>query len=93
MRAIKLRMGKETLKKKNLRVCSKHFTENDFFSQSAMNKKRRLLMTAIPTQTLPVSSVHNTSPKKDLVLRTEKKVTYIQHKKQNVRHLQIMPAQ
>ena len=50
--------------------------------EGAMNKKRRLLMSAIPTQTLPVSSVHNTSPKKDLVLRTEKKVTYIQHKKQ-----------
>lgn len=29
-----------------------------------MNKKRRLLMTAIPTQTLPVSIIHNTSPKK-----------------------------
>lgn len=29
-----------------------------------MNKKKRLKMTAIPTQKLPVSSVHNISPKK-----------------------------
>ncbi|KAF0682980.1 THAP-type domain-containing protein, partial [Aphis craccivora] len=55
MWAINLRMGKESLKKKNLRVCSNRFNKNDFFCQSAMNKKTRLKMTAIPTQKLPLS--------------------------------------
>lgn len=30
--AINLKMGKETLKKSQLRVCSLHFTNNDFFA-------------------------------------------------------------
>lgn len=32
MWAINLRMGKDALKKSQVRICSLHFTENDFFS-------------------------------------------------------------
>ncbi|XP_050426264.1 uncharacterized protein LOC126836698 [Adelges cooleyi] len=64
MWAIILKLSKKALKKKQLKVCSKHFNECDFFPMG-LNKTRICLKpTAIPSQNLPKFSVLLPSPKK-----------------------------
>ncbi|KAL4104727.1 hypothetical protein QTP88_020009 [Uroleucon formosanum] len=62
---IQLRMGKETLKKK-IRICSKHFVDEDFFPTppGVETLKRQLKKNAIPSQNLPKSTMARPSPKK-----------------------------
>ncbi|XP_003243795.1 uncharacterized protein LOC100568499 isoform X2 [Acyrthosiphon pisum] len=61
--AVKLKLSEEALTKKQLQVCSKHFTPNDYLP--GFNRiRQRLRPFAVPSVNLPKSSVILPSPKK-----------------------------
>lgn len=69
---LKLKIGKPVTK--YMLVCSKHFTDDDFFRRDVNTSgRRRLKWTAIPTQNLPISSVPTVvEPEPEVSQRTKR---------------------
>ncbi|KAK4886825.1 hypothetical protein RN001_003096 [Aquatica leii] len=50
-----------------MRICSKHFKEQDFFFRNHINKRCRLKKGVIPSENLPIRK-HDTKPNEKLVV-------------------------
>ncbi|XP_044764415.1 uncharacterized protein LOC123320980 [Coccinella septempunctata] len=58
---LKLKIGKPITK--NMKVCSLHFTDDDYFYRDPTSKQRRFLKrTAVPSRNLPVGSTAKDQP-------------------------------